>query len=230
MKDATTGKKEFDRRDVLEAAAKLFSERGYGGTKMIDVAKALDVSRPTIYYYFRNKEEILSSLVDEVTVYSQDLAASVADLKSDPIEAFFEMVRNHSNFVLQNPLIFRVIERGENDLDQTSKKISKNAKRALMEKFRITIDRGVESGQFRKVDSSVAALTIIGMCNWSAWWFVPDGRLSSALVSDQIANMALASINKKQDRSVQMEQLDSAFDEVQTALSNLNKLIRRTNN
>jgi len=219
-------KRDIQRRTVLEAAAKLFSERGFGGTNMLDVAKALNVSRPAVYYYFNSKEEILSSLVDEVTVYSEQLAAGVADVRAEPVEALYEMVRNHAAFVLQNPLIFRVIERGESDLDDKAKAISKRAKRALMEKFRSTIDRGIGSGRFRGVDAGVAALAIIGMCNWCAWWFVPQGRLSYEQVAHQIADMAVGSLLSGEECFIQKRTFLMALGDVQTALARLENMIK----
>ena len=238
-KDATTAKdgrvqksrgkmRDIQRRTVLEAAAKLFSERGFGGTNMLDVAKALNVSRPAVYYYFKNKNEILSSLVDEVTVYSEHLAAGVADAKAEPVEALYQMVRNHASFVLQNPLIFRVIERGEDDLDDKAKAISKRAKRALMDRFRMTIDRAIGSGRFRDVDAGVAALALIGMCNWCAWWFVPQGRLSHDQVADQIADMAVASLLSGEGLSTQKGAALTVLADAQATLTRLEDIIKHS--
>lgn len=225
-KQSPQKKRDVKPRTILEVAAKLFSERGFTGTNMRDVAKALDVSRSAVYYYFDSKEAILSALVDEVTVYSEQQAASVADFKTEPVEALYEMVRNHAAFVLQNPLIFRVIERGENDLDQKAKAISKRAKRALMDKFRLTIARAIEAGRFRDVDAGVAALAIIGMCNWSAWWFVPHGRLSYTQVADQITDMAIAALLRGREISSQGQEFTSALAKAQSALAQLDGVFR----
>lgn len=229
MNKQTVRKSGLQRKNVLEAAAKLFSERGYGGTNMLDVAKSLNVSRPAVYYYFNSKEAILSSLVDEVTVYSEELAASVADVMAEPVGALFEMVRNHAFFVLRNPLIFRVIERGENDLDDNAKKINMRAKRALMDKFRMTTDRAIACGRFRDVDSGVAALAIIGMCNWCAWWYVPEGRLSREQIADQIASMAVASLLRGEGPFDQKQKRDFAevIAEAQGALTQIRETLNK---
>ena len=69
-------KKQALRRTVLEAAAELFAHRGFGGTNLQDIADALELSRPALYYYFKSKEEMLSSLLEEVTVFSGRQATS----------------------------------------------------------------------------------------------------------------------------------------------------------
>lgn len=215
----------LQRKTVLEAAAKLFSERGFAGTKMMHVAAALNISRPTLYYYFDNKEKILASLVDAVSVYSENLARSVADVKTDPVEALYEMVFNYAVFVLQNPVIFRVVERSEDDLAPEVKKLNKRAKRALLDRFRGTIQRGIEEGKFRVADPSVAALTIIGMCSWSAWWFREDGRLTDHQVASQMADMAVASLLRHDVVAVSDDFVREAIVDLQSAIERVQAAI-----
>src|SRR5579864_1274223 len=62
------GKREQLREAALAAASRLFIQRGYGGTNMKEIAEALGISRPTLYYYFDSKEAILSSLVERIMV------------------------------------------------------------------------------------------------------------------------------------------------------------------
>ena len=52
------------------------------------------------------------------------------------------------------------------------------------------IDEAVAAGEARAVDSRVTAFAIIGMCNWTAWWFVPDGELTAATVADMMHRLA----------------------------------------
>ena len=54
------------RSRILEAAVKVFARKGYFGARVSDIAKSARVADGTIYLYFRNKEDILVSLFDEV--------------------------------------------------------------------------------------------------------------------------------------------------------------------
>ena len=49
---------------ILQAASRLFSEKGYDATRVHEIADAAGVNKALIYYYFQNKEDILDSLVD----------------------------------------------------------------------------------------------------------------------------------------------------------------------
>src|SRR6266702_1269369 len=160
-------KKEALRRTVLEAAAKLFAQRGFGGTNLQDIADSLGISRPALYYYFKSKDDILASLVEEVTVFSVHQATELAS-KAD---------FNPAKWLLEHPIEFRVVDRTENDLPAATRRTHDKAKRALLDNFTRIVERGIELGHFRPVDATVAAFSIIGMCSWTASWFMPHGRV-----------------------------------------------------
>jgi hypothetical protein len=74
---------------------------------------------------------------------------------------------------LSNPVRFRVIERNEGYLGpELWTKVAKTKKKVFND-FRNVIQEGIGAGAFRPVDAS-AALAIIGMCSWSAWWYHPN--------------------------------------------------------
>src|SRR5271154_203963 len=53
------------RQRLLEAGLKLFANRGYAGTAVLDIADEAKVTKPTLYYYFENKEGLFQALVDQ---------------------------------------------------------------------------------------------------------------------------------------------------------------------
>jgi AcrR family transcriptional regulator len=217
-----SGNRELQRRTVLETAAEIFSEKGFRGASMADVARALGVTRPALYYYFDSKEQILTSLVKEVTLYIQELGDSVEDETRDPAETLFEMVKNNALFIIRNPVLFRVVERCENDFRQSTKQLNTRGKRRIFEEFKATIVRGIRSGHFKDIDPSVAAFSVIGLCSWSAWWFKPEGRLKDTEVAAQIASMAVASVRDGQS----CVGLDEVREQLQSAQLALNKSTR----
>lgn len=74
----TPPRNELQRVSILEAAARLFIRKGFDGTNINDIAKALGVSRTAVYYYFQSKETILEALTEEVTQQAGKLAASAS--------------------------------------------------------------------------------------------------------------------------------------------------------
>jgi AcrR family transcriptional regulator len=221
-------KKEALRRTVLEAAAKLFAQRGFGGTNLQDIADSLGISRPALYYYFKSKEEILASLVEEVTVFS-GLQATELAAKADfnPSDTLRQMTFNHAKWLLEHTVEFRVVDRTENDLPAATRRRHDKAKRALLDNFVRTIERGIELGHFRPVDATIAAFSILGMCNWTAWWFMPEGRVPLAEIAKSIADLAVAGLRQGNNVLPREFGTEEALRRVKDDLAHLERLIGR---
>lgn len=69
------------RSAILTKAADLFSEKGYAGTSMSDLAEALNLSKAAIYHHFESKESILKNLVNSTF---QEMGALVQELEALP--------------------------------------------------------------------------------------------------------------------------------------------------
>ncbi len=227
MRKTTIEKRNLQRKTVLEAAAKMFSERGFAGTSLGDVAKDLKISRPALYYYFSSKEEILSSLVDEISVHSKRSIDDIRRKEVDPVTKLHEMTYNQLLFVMRNKLSYMVVVKTEEELVSDTRKLNLEAKKAVLEAFRGVIQEGIDKGQFRQVDASVAALAVIGMCSWCAWWFSPEGRLSDTQVAGQITQMALASLLQTGNGDDTRQEIARIVGSLEAVVDSLNSLQKK---
>ncbi len=183
------------RRSVLDAAARLFADRGYGSTNLQDIADALGMRRPSLYYYFSSKEKLLEALLEEVTYAIERQSTQIADQADlEPEEALRLVIRIHALWLLEHGTEFRVIDRSDSELSDALRDRHQISKRRILDNVTKIIARGVQSSRFRSVDPQVAAFAVIGMCSWTAWWFKPDGRLTADMVADTIAGMAARSV------------------------------------
>lgn len=183
---------EVQRQSILDAASLLFIEKGFGGTNINDIADAVGVTRTALYYYFPSKEAMLESLTKDVTERASELTAEVsrrAELPAD--QALRELILRQASLVLAHPLQFRVAERSESSLPEAQRHAAQAARRAVRDGFVSVIRRGIAEGVFPAVDADVAAFSIIGMCNWCAWWF--DSRRGEPVepVAELIATFGL---------------------------------------
>ena len=227
MRRTTLEKRNLQRNTVLEAAAKVFSERGFAGASLGDVAKDLKISRPALYYYFSSKQEILSSLVDEVSVASKKAVDEISAKKIDPVAKLHEMTYRQLLFVMRNRLSYLVVVKAEEEFVAETRKLNLAAKKAVLMSFQKVIAEGIESGHFRKVDPAVAALGLIGMCSWCAWWFKDDGRLSDAEVAEQLTKMALASLLEPNNADGTRQKIADVVQALEGAVDALNTLQKK---
>jgi len=90
------------RIQILEAAARLFAEKGFHRTTTRDIAETADVSEGTLYNYFENKEDMLLGIMARLGE-SQHLNASlIRSLPQDAREFLFTTLRMRKDFVDQN--------------------------------------------------------------------------------------------------------------------------------
>jgi AcrR family transcriptional regulator len=183
--------------EVLDRAVGLFAQRGFAGTSLKDVADAVGLSRPAIYYYFPSKDALLEELLTGVTVSAARILDNV-EKRNDltPIQKIGAAAHDLVMWVTERRLHFIAIDRSENELPPPILARHREAKRRVLSGMMRLIDDAVASGEARAVDSRVTAFGIIGMCNWTAWWFVPDGELNAATIADRIADLAMHSVRR----------------------------------
>lgn len=186
---ARPSRNDAQRQIILDAASLLFIEKGFGGTHINDIADAIGLTRTALYYYFPSKESMLEALTEEITVKAGQLAASVATRDAlAPPQALRQLILLHAGLVLSHPLQFRVVERSESSLPEAHRAAAESARRAVLDHFVRVIQRGIDGGQFRAGDAHVSAFSIIGMCNWCAWWFDVRGAVPAEAVAASIAD------------------------------------------
>lgn len=216
----------YVRRAVLKAAADLFAERGFSGTNLADVAAALGMSRPGLYYHFASKEKLLEALIEEVTVsIDVQLNDLVAETERDPEDALSQVLRISTLWVLENHVLFRVLDRAEADLPAELRQRHDASKKSILGHFTKIIERGIAADKFRRVDPHVAALAIIGMRNWSAWWYNPDGRIAKQDVADTLAEMAVRSLLHPETRHAEGGDIREALRLLENDVARLRALL-----
>lgn len=189
------------RQAILDAACLLFIDKGFGGTNINDIADAVGVTRTALYYYFPSKESMLEALTEEVTEKASRIARSVSGRDELPAdEALRQLILQHAGLILSHPLHFRVVERSEGSLPEPHRKAAQAGRRSVLGHFVGVIERGISAGLFRRGDARVAAFSIIGMCNWCAWWFDADGDVPAETVAATLADYGLRMVRADRAR------------------------------
>lgn len=183
--------------EVLDKAAALFSERGFAATNLQDIAERVGLSRTSIYHYFESKDVLLHELVRGVTKQATQIFDHLDD-QADmaPPAKVHEAALRLVHWVADPKTHFKLVDRCEHELPAAIATVHRQAKRRVLYGMKDLIDAGVLAGEFRAVDSRVAAFAIIGMCNWTAWWFVSGGERSIDEVARGIADQAVASLRR----------------------------------
>jgi AcrR family transcriptional regulator len=154
------------RRRLLQAAIRLFSERGYHGASVDQIVSAARINKRMVYHYFGSKEEIYRAAL--VSVYNRIVAVEfhATESESTPHEQLAHLLRSYFAFLDENPEFTRLIQ-WENS--ERGKHIAKHkhllSKDPFLERFEQIVKAGIASGEFRP-DLNIPHLLIhcIGLC------------------------------------------------------------------
>jgi TetR/AcrR family transcriptional regulator, cholesterol catabolism regulator len=186
----------IDRRhQIVTESARLFANAGFGSVSMGDLARAVGLSKPTLYHYFSSKEEILSSVLDDgvATLLAEALCA--LDAARTPEERLRLLFRTHMNNFQEKMFHVAVFLREGNLLMSTSGLERYVELRREYDHLWIeVICEGQASGVFSEGDPTVIAFGILGMLNWMVQWYSPDGRVSVDEITQEYEPMVLRAV------------------------------------
>ncbi len=227
-----TTRKQLMENEVLEHATRLFAERGFNGTSLQDVATSMGLKRPALYYYFKSKEELLDRLIDRaVTDPANQLRAIAAQVDLDPPQRLQAIARAIVTFTLTNTDLFLLLVKSESELSPAARKRFNESRREATAIVTAVIEEGIASGAFRPVDARIAAFTVYGISNWAAWWYRPDGPDSLESVADQLADIALAGLQRHGRATTKVRTTKAAIAELREGIDRLEQSLdkaRRT--
>jgi AcrR family transcriptional regulator len=183
------------RVEILKAAAAAFRRLGYHGATVEEIAAALQMKKGNLYYYFRNKEEILFACHQ----YSLDrLLAILEDIERSGVPAEQKLRRLIRSFVhtildeLHGTALFL-------DLEALSPAHLRTviARRDRFDKgMREVLKEGIRSGTFIYADAKLLSFAILGAVNWIPRWYSPDGPSTSEEIADKFAEYLIAGLRR----------------------------------
>ncbi len=180
------------RREIAEKAAELFDARGYHSTSMEEIAESAGLAKPSLYHYFKSKDEILFEIHNEMIelILDRHEARLAAGIESYGRELHGLMV-DLIELMETHPGHLRIFFEHYRELPARYKETI----RARRERFRgyvsSAIEGGIEAGEFADVDVEMTTLAILGMCNWTYQWLRPNQDRTAAEVADSFWGFAM---------------------------------------
>jgi AcrR family transcriptional regulator len=203
------------RSAILETAAGLFDAKGFADTSLNDIGRGMNISRASIYYYFRNKEEILAALVDEVTTAAANLV-TVSPKDKSYAKQLHTLVYNASLWFIAHRHGFRLLHKNEAILPPELAARNADGRRRVFRGWRELIRTGIEAGEFRPVDEGTAAFAVIGMVTWAAWWVDERTATAPRRIALTFAEFAVNAL-------VRTDHSDRAGDDITTLMNRLQR-------
>lgn len=178
---------------LLVAAVRMFNERGYHATLLDDVAAALGVSKPTVYHYLGNKEQVLLECIALGITQYHDAIEEARRLPGDGLDRLRHFLRAYARINMDD-FGRCVIRTGAEPLSPEGKLILRERKRGIDVALRSFIEDGITDGSIAASDPKLLAFTLAGALNWPARWHVDGGELTPEQIADRMVDILTAGL------------------------------------
>jgi TetR/AcrR family transcriptional regulator len=183
------------RVEILKSAAAAFRRRGYHGASMGEIAQALRMTKGSLYYYFKNKEEILFFCHDYSLDILLDVLERVEAAGGTPPQKLRSLIESFVHHILDDlrgtamtldfqalsaPLLRRVIAKRD--------RFDRGIRRVLQE--------GMDAGAFAPGDPKLLTFAILGAVNWIPRWFDPSRPATSEQIGRVFADYLVSGLQK----------------------------------
>jgi TetR/AcrR family transcriptional regulator, cholesterol catabolism regulator len=183
------------RAQIIEIAAELFDRRGYHDTTMQAIADRAGIRKPSLYYYFRSKDEILVELHESLmTVVIGRHSDRLAEGALGQRELLRGMMRDVIGLMESHPGYLRIFFESYRELPldvRTSVSAQRSRYRRMVSDVLAT---GAANGEFGDIDPELTSIAVLSLMNWTYQWFRRSGPLTAEEVADRFWRMLLDGI------------------------------------
>jgi AcrR family transcriptional regulator len=182
------------RDEILDAAAQIFSQKGFHATSMQDIAQAVRLQKGSLYYHVTSKQEILvdvlnralDMLIEHIELVTAQPLPPDEKLRQ-AMQAYLVALLEHRDLAAVMLLELRALEPA-----YRSRHIPRRDRFERI--WRDLIQEGLNQEIFSCEDSGMASRALLGVMNWTITWYRPEGSYSAEKIAGQFADLFLSGL------------------------------------
>lgn len=181
------------REKIIDTSIRLFDEKGYMGTSVQDIVDSLGVTKGTFYYYYKSKQQLLTNIHLD---YIEHLIRQQEIILNDPCKEhhskLYDMVYMIIRNIRLNKRSARIFFREMRHLSEGHLKEIKRKRNIFRANVQSLIEDGIENGEFKdQLRPDILTFGILGMTNWSYYWFNPEGEVTEEELARTFVDIVL---------------------------------------
>ena len=195
-----TRKQDLRKNQILDAAMEVITQNGYENSRMDDVVKSSNMSKGAIYWYYKSKKDLYLDLVNYWVMRYSDMVANIMEKDQKASNQLKQILNYFIDEYEKDPEPFKALTEfwsmAQKD-DDFHKKVQK-VYAAFLEVIESIITNGKNSGEFKNVNTRIAALSIminIETINW--FTLFDDHGVSAREYFNTLRDFILAGLLKK---------------------------------
>lgn len=173
------------RAEIAAAAARLFGAAGVNPISMEDIAEAVGLAKPSLYHYFKTRDEILYAIHEQTIGFLTRRFIARQAAGALPPERLRGAIGDAFDLVNEMPGFSRVIFEHLRHVSPPFREQIRANQAEYTARIQGIFEDGIASGDFRPIDPHLATLALLGMVNWSHQWYSSSGTASPEQLTEQ---------------------------------------------
>ncbi len=194
--------REIKRDAVIRAAARAFNRKGYHNTSLDDIAAALEVTKPTVYYYVSNKEQLLFECfvagIERIRAAFRDARARAAPAR----ERLKAVLRQYGEAVASE-FGWCMVRAEDQDLSPDMSAHIKAMKSEIDQGIRRLLREGVQDGSIHPCDPKMTAFALAGALNWIAHWYREAQGMTGTEIAEAFISVFECGLAPRSETSIE---------------------------
>ncbi|MGJ8562611.1 MAG: TetR/AcrR family transcriptional regulator [Alphaproteobacteria bacterium] len=182
LKEPFNREKQFaaKRRAVVRAAGEAFRRRGYHNTSMTNIAETLGLTKAALYYYVKNKEEVLFECHVMIYEAMEDALKIKAGPEQHGLDHLSEIFTRLVELLTRDGLSLLT---DVNSLSGDWKEAVLTQRGKIEQRITQIVERGMADGSIRNADPRLTVFFFMGALNWLNAWYDPKGRADGSAIA-----------------------------------------------
>jgi len=186
--------------EILLSAARLIAERGFRAVTVDDISGEIGYTKSIVYYYMKNKNEILWRIFEKIDRTYADSVDEVLARGGSVTDRLAGVLSMHCKNVLSHVDWSTIYNRDDNELTVEQREVVRANRRRYNKRIQELYSEGVAAGVFRDTAAVIAVSCLIGACNWPYTWFKPSGRFTTEDIAKGYAQLLINGVLKDDSR------------------------------
>jgi len=187
----------MSKETILEAAAQIFSEKGFHAASMQDIARSVNLQKASLYHHVSSKQEILLELLDRALDILIEQIGAVVSQSGSPEAKLHQAMQVYLQILTDQRGLSAVLLFEHRSLNDELKFRHLPRRDRFEALWRSLIQEGVDAGVFVCEDPAQATRALLGVMNWTLTWYRDDGPFTAREIADQYASLFLNGLLKR---------------------------------
>lgn len=180
--------RELKGQALLRTAARLFNETGFHQTTLDMLANRLGVTKPTLYYYIKNKDEILFECNRLALLQAQDALEKAQAQGTTGLEKLRVLVTRYAHIITEDFGICLILS-GDQALTKENRQALRTFRVTLDHTVREMLEEGMRDGSIAPCDPKMVTFALFGAFNWVAHWYKDDDEFKPEEIAEHFLSL-----------------------------------------